>query len=46
MEKQNIIPMPEGSKQASSEKPAKFDKLSNSETNKSFDFSKDKKLNK
>jgi hypothetical protein len=46
MEKQNIIPMPEGSKQASSEKPAKFDRLDKSETKSKFDFSKDKKLNK
>jgi hypothetical protein len=46
MEKQNVLPMPEGSKQASSDKPAKFDTLDKSETKSNFDFSKDKKLNK
>jgi hypothetical protein len=46
MEKQNVIPVSDGKKQASTEKPAKFDRLSKSETQANFDFSKDKKLNK
>jgi len=43
MEKQNIVPIETGKKQAS-EGPHKFDRLKDAEAQPSFDFSKEKKV--